>query len=400
MLDINFLHIPKGIRLISWATASRFIGWGFVEIYLPVFLLSFASNFTETGLLKSVYDIVFLASLPIISRLADRVSSKKIILSGLVLYPAIALCYFFAGVYGAVAFVIAARCINGLSYALDSVGKRTYMRRNAHNHVGLMFGYFETISNFWWLMAALASLFLLKLFPIHELFLLIIPTTIVAIILVSRIPKEPGTGKKAFRQNFFKEIYIDYRDEFAFIWSWNFQQKYNAVLYALAGVMFVVTTFFVPLVSFVGDHDYLNIFLLTAFAMLPYILGVPIGFFADRSSKMVFSAVILFGISMFSLIPFASVLWQTLGLVFLVNSCVYYSMLVIERVATSHERRAHMGSLSGAFLTVTQLAQVLAPIVLGLIIDKFSLQFAIFALAALGVVVAIPLISKRVKITA
>ncbi len=407
MFDINFLHIPKGIRLISWATAIRFVGWGVVEIFIPVFLLSFAQNFTETGFLKSIYDIVFLLSLPIISRLADRISGKKIILSGLILYPIISLCYFFAGVYGAVIFIIIARVVNGLSYALDSVGKKTYIRRHSHEHAGLMFGYFDTLANFWWLVAAVAGLFLMKIFPFHQLFLLIIPTTLIAMVFISKIPHEPKDGKgiqgkqgiPGLQANFFKEIYRDYAGMISFIHKWTWKQKYVALLYALMGSIFIIFSFFIPLVSFANHHDYFLIFLLTSFAVLPYIFGVPLGMLADRSDKHSLRTAMLMGIVLLALVPFIETLWITLGVVFVAGLCVYYSMLVLERSATDHESRAHMGSLSGAFLSMFQMAQIASPIVIGFLIDFRSLEFAILAVCLVGALVVLPLFFKGVRLS-
>lgn len=395
MFNLNFLHIPKGIRLISWATATRFVGWGFVEVFVPIFLLSFVGNFAEAGLLKSVYDVVFLLSLPIIARLADRVSSKKIILSGLVLYPVIALCYYFAGLYGAVAFVVVARLLNGLSYALDSVGKKTYLRRYAHHHVGMMFGYFDTLSNFWWLAAGVAGLFLIRVFPIHQMFLLIIPTTLIAILLITKIPKESGT-KKGISNNFFKEVILDYRDAINFIRSWSFEQKYTSLLYAFLGVMFVIISFFVPLTSFAENHDYTLVFLLTSFAVLPYLLGVPVGYLADRATKHTLMSTIFTSVLLLCLVPFVNVLWLKLAVVFLVGLGIYYSNLVLERAATEHEKRSRMGSLSAVFLSVYQVAQIFSPIAIGYLVDVRSFTFAIMVVGAVGIFAIIPMLTGRV----
>lgn len=393
----NFLHIPQGIRLISWATAVRFAGWGFVEVFVPIFLLSFVNNYAETGLLKSIYDIVFLLALPVISRLADHVSSKKIILSGLVLYPLIALCYYFAGLYGAVALVIIARCINGLSFALDSVGKKTYMRRYAHGHIGVIFGYFDTLSNFWWLAASAFSLILIKYFPVHELFLLIIPTTLVAIFLITRIPHE-RKEKSTVPRSFLKEVLIDYKQMFLFIKHWTFEQKYITLLYAFMGVLYIVIIFFIPLVSFANNQSYTLIFLLTLFATLPYLFGVPLGFLADKANIVSLRGVIFVGACLLVVIPFLHSLWQILVAVFIVSVCIYYAMLILERCATIHETRSHMGSLSGAFLSISQMAQIVAPICIGFLIDAVSLVFAVSVVSILAIILIVPLFLNKVEL--
>lgn len=393
----NFLHIPIGIRLISWATATRFMGWGLVEIFVPVFILSFASNFTEAGLLKSSYDIVFLLALPVVGRLADRLSSKRIILSGLVLYPFIALGYFFGGLYGAVSLVILARAMNGISYALDSVGKKTYMRRYSHGHVGMVFGYFDTISNFWLLAASAASLIAIKYFEIHELFLFIIPTTLVAILLVSFIPHERKERQPAHR-SFFKEVWIDYKQVFTFIRKWTFDQKYIAILYAFMGSLFVVIIFFIPLVYFKDTQSYKTVFLLMSFAMLPLLFGVPLGLLADRATKTSLQIAIFSAVALLAILPFMGPLWMVLPMIFVISVCIYYGTLVLERCATAHESRAHMGSLSGAFLCVFQAAQVVSPIIMGFIIDLASFPVMLLVLFSIGLMMILPLAVQDTKI--
>jgi len=100
-------------------------------MFIPIFLLSFANDFFGTGLLLSIYDVVFLISIPVVAYLATYFSGKKLILWGLALYPLIGLFYFLGGVWGALAFVILARAINGVTYSLDRIGKMTYIRQHA-----------------------------------------------------------------------------------------------------------------------------------------------------------------------------------------------------------------------------------------------------------------------------
>lgn len=238
----NVLNIPIGVRLISWATAIRFVGWGFAESFIPIFLLSFAHNYTDTGLLRSIFDVVFLLSLPIVSHFANRMSGKKIILSGLVIYPFIAISYYLAGAYGLVVFVLIARVLNGVSFSLDSVGRRTYMRRLSHKNVGELFGYYDTVSSFWWIVAGAVGLILIKFIEIHVLLLAIIPTVLVAIVIVSFVPAE-RVSRPVVTRGIFREVIRDYGEMFSFIRNWSLEQKYLGSLYALMGVIFVVVTF-------------------------------------------------------------------------------------------------------------------------------------------------------------
>jgi MFS family permease len=159
----SFPEVPKGIKLVTWATSLRWFGWGFVETLVPIFLFSFNHNYADTGILRSIYGIVFILILPFVAWLANRVSSKYLLIAALLMYPFISLSYFFAGGFGLVALIVLARALNGAAYALDSVGRDTYIRSHTNDtNIARSFGYFDTLTNFWWLIAVAISIVLVK----------------------------------------------------------------------------------------------------------------------------------------------------------------------------------------------------------------------------------------------
>ena len=148
--------IPAGVRLITFATTIRWIGWGFFEALLPIFIFSFADSYAETGLFSSVFDVMFLISLPAIGALADKVAAKTLIIIGLAMYPFIGIGYFLAGATGIAAFIVLTKALNGTAYALDSVGRSAYfMRHVPKDKIATPFWYFsskfpfETAMPFW-----------------------------------------------------------------------------------------------------------------------------------------------------------------------------------------------------------------------------------------------------------
>lgn len=190
--------IPDGVRIISYATAIRWVGWGFVEALIPVFMYSFSKNYLTTALIYSSYWLFFLLALPFVGVFADKISCRWLIIGALILYPFVGLGYFLAGALGIVAFIVIARMINGVAWAMDSVGRDTYFRRYAdHRYISGVFGYFSSIANFWWIIALLSSLVLLKFVDLHWLFLGITFTAIIASGLVFSKLK-PDRQKNSF----------------------------------------------------------------------------------------------------------------------------------------------------------------------------------------------------------
>ena len=148
--------LRRGVRLITWSTSVRWFGWGLSELFIPIFILSFSTNFLEAGLISSVYELIFLLSIPIAGFLADKIKIKKLLLISLIIYVFIGLGYFLAGLTGAVIFLIVARALNGMSYCFDEVGRETYiLRHSPKNRVSRIFGRFDFITTFWYIFAVL-----------------------------------------------------------------------------------------------------------------------------------------------------------------------------------------------------------------------------------------------------
>ena len=123
------MRLQRSIRLMTAARAIRWIGWGFGEAFLPIFLLHLSKTFTDTGLLKSLYEIVSIATLPLIGAWADRLPGKSMVITSLAIYPVIGLGYLLAGFTGVVAFAAVSLGLNGFLWELENIGVATYLRR-------------------------------------------------------------------------------------------------------------------------------------------------------------------------------------------------------------------------------------------------------------------------------
>ncbi len=163
-------EIPRGVRMLTIATAVYWIGWGFAESLIPILLYSFSNTFAQAGLLRSAFDVTLILSLPLIGMAADRMRATTLVLIGLFLYLFVGTGYFLAGVTGFAVFIVLARLLNGVSYGLVSVGRETYFRRHTPaSKIATVFGYLDTISNFWWIIAAVMGIFLIKYFSFKYL---------------------------------------------------------------------------------------------------------------------------------------------------------------------------------------------------------------------------------------
>ena len=214
-------EIPHEAKIVTAVTSIRWIGWGFAESLIPILLFSFGHTFAEAGILRSAYDIAFIITLPIVGVFADRMRATTLVLIGLFLYLFVGLSYFLVGVTGAVIFIVLARGMNGVAYAFDAVGKNTCIRRHTDSSkLATVLGFVDTVTNFWWIMASLAGILLIRYCSITNLLLLIAPTSLISIIILTRYRK-----KKIERLGVVREQKTEFSLSFGGIRTWNVQLK-------------------------------------------------------------------------------------------------------------------------------------------------------------------------------
>ncbi|MCX6736256.1 MAG: MFS transporter [Candidatus Parcubacteria bacterium] len=388
LLRIFHPNVEDGVRTIAMSTSIRWFGWGFAEAFFPIFLFSFSQTYAEAGLFRSVFGIAFLLSLPIVSWFADNIASKKLMFVSLLIYPFVSISYFFAGSLGVVAFLIGARALNGIAYALDSVGRATYVYTHTKtNNIATSFGYIDSLGNFWWLAAVFLSLAAIQYVPIHFLFLLIIPTSLISMLLVRTLPD--GLTAAELSQGARLSIAGSFGSFFKTIISWSNRVRHLAALLFFVGIVATVGEFFIPIYAYTQNESLWKVVLLTAFATVPCLFSSPIGEISDRYKKHgIFWAS---GISaiLLLILAIAPVFPVQLILVFLIGICLKLLVLTIDREVALYIPKEHLGGLSAAFQGVSSITGIIGPITLGISIDLLSMKSTLIILSACSFIFAV-----------
>ncbi len=388
--------ISKGVRKITLATAVRWFGWGFAEPLLPVFIYSFGHTYAVSGALNAVYDIAFILALPVAGLIADRIPSAALVLVGLFIYPLVGLNYFLAGLTGVALFVVMSRLINGICFALDSVGRETYIREHApREHSALAFGYLDAIANFWWIAAAIAGIFLVRIFPIHWLLAASIPSSIIAFFIVLPLVKRSNIrdGLKLISP---RKAYLSAINE---IVLWNLDLQILALINFFIAFVTNVITFFIPIYAYSQGTDLARVALIGIVLTLPYILGFRLGKIADRNMKHSLAAGLLLLAILVCAIGFTQNYILQLSLSFLIAMVTEFIALANHGLVTISASPEHFGRVSGLMDIVSDAGSLFGPLILGISIDMigFAGSFGITA----GVILLIFFLeysrSKRTK---
>lgn len=388
---VLFPKVHRGLVIISWATGIRWIAWGLVDGIIAIYLFSFVGSYANTGVLTSVYSLVFVMVVPVVGVMANRVRAKNLILTGLLIYPFIGLSYYLAGIWGAVIFVVIARALNGVSYALDNVGRTTYLRKH-HNKevVGSAFGYMETLSNFWWLVALLSSAVVISYVEMHEMFLFIIPTSLVAFWLVTKVPKDPRDNKDVRWWNYLSfKAYKNFLQE---IILWNKRLKKIAVLLFILGAVTSAVSFFMPIVLFHHSGlSLLEVILFVFVSSVPVLFSNAFGWLADTIKPTYLTLSFLLLAVLLVLLGLATSFSLQLLFVFLFMAVSTFISIFIDVEMTRRGDERKYGTLTSASLEVGELSGIVGPILIGFFIDIYSVQVAFIFIAILVALMAIVL---------
>lgn len=369
-------EIPKGIRRLTLSTSIRWFGWGLGEALIPIFLLLFSTNFLETGLLASVYYIIFFLSIPIAGYLADNFKVKKMLLVSLIIYIFIGLGYFLAGITSAIIFLIFARGLNGVAYSFDRVGRESYiMRHSPKSKTASIFGRFDFVTTLYWIAAVLIGLILIKFVPIHWLLFAIAPTSIIAFFIILKLKeKAKKTKKKKFD---FKKVFIQ---PFKEIKNFNKGLKLIAIMSFFLGIFASIIYFFVPIFTYINEKNITGAVVITLAYTIPLLIGEYLGKIADKKKEKIY----LFGFFALILILISFIYFKNYILIliaaFFASAILELIYLTNKGMITRIADRTHLGEVDGSLNGISALGAIIGPIIFGLLIDLIGVKNAYFAI--------------------
>ena len=369
------LKIDQHIRRITLASAIRWAGWGIVEPLESVFLFTFVHNYADAGLLRALYSLVFLLALPVVGEIADRVSARSLILFGLAIYPIIGASYVTAGLTGLVGFIIVARFANGISYACDAVGRGTLIRKlTRHRDLGEVIGYFDTLAKGSWVFAALIGAVLVITVPLTWLFVAIIPTSIIAFLIVRKITPDTPLVLVDTSRSTSLIIFEAYRDFAKAVGAWRWPMWQTAISTTTAGALSVIGSFAIPLVAYSGGSSLSAVMLMGALAASPALFAEKLGWLVDQNPRRarviaLLSATLLIA----SLALTGNYYWQ-LVVSFGIGMAGELVNIANATIATGLAKRIAYGIVTSESELLYSIGEVLAPISIGALMDATGTQ--------------------------
>jgi len=378
--------IYKGINQLTWSTSVRWFGWGLGEAFIPIFLLIFSANFLETGMLASVYNVVFFFSVPLAGYLADNIKIKKMILVGLILYIFIGIGYFLAGLTSAIIFIILARGLNGISYSFDQVGRESYfIRHSPKNKISKIFGKFDVITNFWWVISVIIGILLVKFIsiPIYWLLFFITPTSVISFLIVLRLKeKERKHRKKLYLLKAYSNLFKDIK---------NFKMELKIVLLLsfITGILSSIIYFFVPISAYLNGDGLVNSAILALVYAIPTLFGKFLGKITDKKREGIYLISFFFIIFILGSLIFTKNYFVLLIIMFVSSMIFELISLTNKGILARFADRTHLGETDGSLNGISALGAIIGPLLFGFLLDSISPAKSYFIIIFIPVIALI-----------
>lgn len=380
-------QLPLGVRLLAWARTTRWIGWGFGESLIPLFIFSFSASFAQTGLLSAVYSITLLVALPIVGMFADKTSAKVLVVIGLLIYPFVGIGYFLAGATGLAVFIVLARVANGVAWAFDGTGIDTYYRRLTDRaHLASSFGYIETCAYGGWILAALLSMVFVSFVPAHYLLLMIAPFALLSLVFALHAPSDlPHTRKKT------PEHVLDpYRSAFREWSGWDARLKLLGLLVLFMAVIDSLLGLFIPIDAFIEGANFQMVVLLAIVATIPRTFGFMLGRFIDVHNKYKILAFALSGVALLMIgLAIVPAYAFKLVAVFFVGILMEIFVIIGKSLVTVLGPVERYGQRGTAFESIATMGALAAPLLIGTSFDVLGFAGVTTIIAGAAVVLAI-----------
>jgi len=379
--------LPYGAHIFAWARAIRWIGWGFGEALLPVFIILFSKSFAEAGLFSVSADIAGLVSLPFIGLWADKVPARRLILLSLILYPIVGVSYFLAGAFSMAVYIVIARIANGITWELENVGIATYYRRKIDSsRIAVSFGYLETWSSAAWIMAALAGMVLVRFMPIYYLLLLITPFALIAYFVALKAPEDSLKADSKENISFFQT----YRKAISEWRTWNSGFWMVSLLILFSSILSALMYFFIPIDAYLTGANLPMVILVTVFGAVPALFSYQLGYLADVRNKYHLIALGLCGAGavIIGLAIFPQYLFKLVA-VFLLGIVLELFYVAQNALITTLGPSETFGRRGSAFESVVTLGDLSAPLILGIGLDVLGFSSIAVVIACSALVLAV-----------
>jgi len=304
---ISNLNTHKSI--IDWAifaTSIEVFIWGLVDPLYSVFINSVANDYFLVGLIFAFKSAVGLLSIFFLNRILRHIPSIQALFISYIMVFTVFIGFFIAGITQSVIPLLIASFINGVAFILRKNAKQDILMNEINEtNAGTILGKNVATSYSFWAAGMIVGgfvIFLVEKISLPHAYLITAGLwTSLYFLFTDKF--------KTFKKINISDIWIDIKDviikDKIFLTTFKKMKTYSSELnYSIILVMFMemtsrISLLFVPLLAQDLGLPFFQIFLLSAFMLLPMVFTYGFSHIADKYNKL---TLIVYGIAL-SLIP-------------------------------------------------------------------------------------------------
>lgn len=372
---------PRAVKRAAAVISLYYFGWALLDPFLPIYFTELFGGYSLSTLAISLlYLFSALWSIPM-GRLADILSKKKLISLFLFFYlPLIPILGFVRTIFQITVF----RFFHSFLASGLWATSETYIRAHSERrHRAEAIGIFDASYTLVIVVGAVLGGFFVAKFGIKPLFW-VAPFAVLAAVLFSKysLPDHSGSenwsdGLPVLKPGVFSDGISDFLRHKKLVLLTGLSFLYGLPMFASSSVL-------LPLFSDALGASPVQIGLVYALALLPFVFEAPFSVLSDHlSNKKILMLAGTFAALVFVFLFFAKSVYWLFPLAFLVGLSFAVMIPTIEGRATALMPKDHIGKLNGVYRAVNHLGYGLGILVVGPFADMFGINSPFLLASAL-----------------
>lgn len=383
--------------LIDWvmlATGIEVFIWGLVDPLYSVFINSVVNDYFLVGVIFAFKSTIGLLSIFFLNRILKHIPSVQALFISYIMVFFVFICFFIAGVTHSLIILLIASFFNGVAFILRKNAKQDIlMNEITEVNAGSVLGKNVATSYTFWAAGMFIGgfiLFLVEKISLPHAYLFTAGLWVgLYFLFMDKI--------KYFKKIYLSDIWNDVKDVIVkdriFLSAFNKMKKYSSELnYSIILVMFMemtsrISLLFVPLLAQDLGLPLFQIFLLSAFMLLPMVLTYRFSKIADKYDKL---TLIVYGIAL-SLLPliFLTTTNQPIEVAIassIISLCLALLQPSVLGLAGSLAPSSEKHSVVQLELFFQCVGAIIGSVGLGIIADIYGIQTAFLFVAVIAVI--------------
>jgi len=382
--------LPVGIKLICLVLFARFVGWGFIDPYLSLFVMDFGVGYTGVGVFFSLMYLVAIITVVPLLRLADRVKDARLMEDGEIIYLVVVLLFVLAGLFKSIPLLLGAFLLAGPGNSLIIVGGESYIRRHdSHSKKSTLFSFYTAIGYAGWILGILLGAFTFPYYGMNGMFLALLPGVLLGIWILPHIRERGVSGLVGGLLRYFHRG-SDLKDLVASLKDLNPRSAFFLLITFFDGLITVFGFVFIPLFAVSVDLSLKQVALLMGLMHVPLIFSVV---FTRLSAIFHRMTVMSLGLSLaglsFAILFFVQTPGWIIFLMMLKSIAVGFMRPAYNSLLSGITPHRMLGQISGLSYLALTLGFAVGPFFSGLVSDAYGIRFCFLILAVLAGVLSL-----------